>query len=222
MTGRSSTVACAAASSSPAAKLASKAHRLVLGSHEPVATAQYPAGALCTELWKRVGDTSRPSVASTHRISCTVSPSPPDDVNTIAIVAGSRPACASASTGDADGQSDRTAGAPPLGRRQQGDRLRNELARARTAPNPPTRAVPRSSRSILGPRRQCLRRTRVINAPGPVRGCNCCRRSRTSCSARGRPAPARRSTDNGRETQDRSFRYADCRAAGCAGSPVPK
>ncbi len=76
-----------------------------------------PAG-VGTELWKRVGDTSRPSVASTHRISCTVSPSPPEDVNTIAIDSGSRSAWAQSFTGHPDGQPNCAAGTPPFGQRQ--------------------------------------------------------------------------------------------------------
>src|ERR1019366_7259351 len=67
-------------------------HRLVDGACERVAMLQYPAGALCTELWKRVGEISRSAEASVAQIWWRFSPSPEEDVNTVAVVAVSRPA----------------------------------------------------------------------------------------------------------------------------------
>src|SRR5262249_57394867 len=72
------------ARSSPAAKLQSKQHRLVDGARECSAMLQYPAGALCTELWNRVGETSRCGVARTSQIWWIISPSAPDQANTVA------------------------------------------------------------------------------------------------------------------------------------------
>ena len=59
--------ASAAASSRPAAKLASWAQRLVRRFARAGGDLQYPAGALWTELWNRVGETSRSVV--TRRVS---------------------------------------------------------------------------------------------------------------------------------------------------------
>src|ERR1700689_3179966 len=62
---------------------------------------QYPAAALWTELGKRVGEISRSWLASDRQISWQLSPSPPDEVNTVDSArtssALSGPACASAS-----------------------------------------------------------------------------------------------------------------------------
>src|SRR5271155_2677218 len=79
-------------SSSPAPKLASKAHRTFDGACEPVAMLQYPAATLCTELENRVGETSRVESASAWQISWQIWPSLPEEENTLARWAASAPA----------------------------------------------------------------------------------------------------------------------------------
>src|SRR5439155_25135592 len=82
---------CASASSSPAPKLASAAQSTDEVAIAPLAMLQYPAGALCTELWKRVGEIWRSPVASCWQSSWQLWPSPEDDANTVARLDGSRP-----------------------------------------------------------------------------------------------------------------------------------
>ena len=67
---RGSAARRASASIRPAPKLASKAATLSAGRSAPVAMPQYPAGALCTELWKRVGEIRRSLAASISQIAC--------------------------------------------------------------------------------------------------------------------------------------------------------
>src|SRR5271156_6137050 len=76
-------------SSSPAPKLASKAHRTFDGAKDPVAMLQYPDATLCTELENRVGETSRVGSASAWQISWQIWPSLPEEENTLAICAAS-------------------------------------------------------------------------------------------------------------------------------------
>ena len=63
----------------------------------PVPMLQYPAAMLCTELAKRVGEISRPSRVSAWQSSWQLSPSPPEEENTLASSAGFASACAAAS-----------------------------------------------------------------------------------------------------------------------------
>ncbi len=53
---------------------------------------QYPAATLCTELEKRVGETSRAGSASAWQISWQMWPSLPEEENTLGIRSGSAPA----------------------------------------------------------------------------------------------------------------------------------
>src|SRR5580698_3291290 len=64
---------------------------------EPVAMLQKPAATLCTELEKRVGETSRAGSANAWQISWHIWPSPPEDENTLGTCLGSTPAAAVAS-----------------------------------------------------------------------------------------------------------------------------
>src|SRR5581483_4998041 len=83
-TGFCSTTTKVAASSNPAAKLASYADKLVDGGFAPPAMLQYPAAALCTELWKSVGDTARCGCASAVHSRCRMLVSASDVANTVA------------------------------------------------------------------------------------------------------------------------------------------
>src|SRR6185437_2468372 len=82
----------------PAAKLASKAAMQSALAVAPVAMVQYPAGALCTELWNRVGEIMRSSDASVSQIAWQVSPSPLEDAKTAATRDASSPAAPIASS----------------------------------------------------------------------------------------------------------------------------
>src|SRR5690242_18125561 len=92
----------AAASSNPATKLASWQLMLVDGSRQALAMCQYPEGALCTELWKRVGDISRGGAASTLMISSRVRLSPADDAKIVATLDRSTPSACDTSVDTAN------------------------------------------------------------------------------------------------------------------------
>src|SRR5690242_9914344 len=87
----------ASASTSPAAKLASYAQSTEALVIAPLAMLQYPAGALCTELWKRVGEICRSSVASCWQISWQFCPSLAEDENTVTRSCAATAAAAAAS-----------------------------------------------------------------------------------------------------------------------------
>src|SRR5271167_2116401 len=89
-------------SSSPAPKLASKAHRTFDGAKDPVAMLQYPDATLCTELENRVGETSRVDSAKAWQISWQIWPSLPEEENTLAISVGSASALEAASSATAN------------------------------------------------------------------------------------------------------------------------
>src|SRR5688500_10256242 len=65
---------------------------------------QYPVAALCTELWKSVGDTSAAGVASALQRRWTISPSPSLETNTTANAPASSPEWVTASCATASDQ----------------------------------------------------------------------------------------------------------------------
>src|SRR6185437_7368677 len=64
---------------------------LIEGCVEPVPMLQYPAAALCTELWNCVGDTCRSAPASVERMPWMTWPSPAEVAKMLARLAAGTP-----------------------------------------------------------------------------------------------------------------------------------
>jgi len=104
---------------------------------------QYPAATLCTELWKRVGESCRSELARTRQISWQFKPSPPEEENTVASVLRSIPQRVVASKPTASA----SLTTPPVRRRSAGG---NESGSGNTVAAATYGASPASIAAALG------------------------------------------------------------------------